>query len=87
MTLYWVSAEPLRTPGSGTISVLGLDPAGDRGEPRLCLGAQPQDSQLPERLRVGETLKLCSQSQPGPPIAPSPGRIGPGSIQRIGPYE
>ncbi len=52
--------DRLRTPGSGTVSVLGLDPAGDRGEPRLCLGAQPQDSQLPERLRVGETLKLYS---------------------------
>jgi hypothetical protein len=52
--------DGLRTPGSGTVSVLGLDPAGDRGEPRLCLGAQPQDSQLPERLRVGETLKLYS---------------------------
>ena len=47
-------------PGSGTVSVLGLDPAGDRGEPRLCLGAQPQDSQLPGRLRVGETLRLYS---------------------------
>ena len=52
--------DGLRTPGSGTVSVLGLDPAGDRGEPRLCLGAQPQDSQLPERLRVGETLSLYS---------------------------
>lgn len=47
-------------PGSGMVSVLGLDRAGDRGEPRLCLGAQPQDSQLPERLRVGETLRLYS---------------------------
>jgi hypothetical protein len=47
-------------PGSGTVSVLGLDGAGDRGEPRLYLGAQLQDSQLPERLRVGETLKLYS---------------------------
>src|SRR5260370_5001995 len=26
--------EGLRTPDSGTVSVLGLDPAGDRGEPR-----------------------------------------------------
>jgi hypothetical protein len=36
--------DGLRTPGSGTVSVLGLDGAGDRGEPRLCLGAQLQDS-------------------------------------------
>jgi ABC-2 type transport system ATP-binding protein len=44
--------EALRTPGSGTVSVLGLDPAGDRGEWRLCLGAQLRDSRLPGRLRV-----------------------------------
>ena len=75
------------TPGSGTVSVLGLDPAGDRGKPRRRLGARLQDSRLPGRLRVGEALKLYSSSPPGPPIAPSPGRIGPGSIHRTGPYQ
>ena len=52
--------EGLRTPDSGTISVLGLDPIRDRGELRQRLGAQLQDSELPERLRVGEALELYS---------------------------
>jgi ABC-2 type transport system ATP-binding protein len=52
--------EGLRTPDNGTISVLGLDPIRDHGELRQRLGAQLQDSQLPERLRVGEALELYS---------------------------
>ncbi len=52
--------EGLRTPDSGTISVLGLHPVRDRGELRQRLGAQLQDSELPERLRVGEALELYS---------------------------
>jgi ABC-2 type transport system ATP-binding protein len=52
--------EGLRTPDSGTISVLGLDPIRDRGELRQRVGAQLQDSELPERLRVGEALELYS---------------------------
>jgi ABC-2 type transport system ATP-binding protein len=52
--------EGLRIPDSGTISVLGLDPIRDRGELRQRVGAQLQDSELPERLRVGEALELYS---------------------------
>jgi ABC-2 type transport system ATP-binding protein len=52
--------EGLRTPDSGTISVLGLDPIRDRRELRQRIGAQLQDSELPERLRVGEALELYS---------------------------
>ena len=52
--------EGLRTPDSGTISVLGLDPIRDGGELRQRVGAQLQDSELPERLRVGEALELYS---------------------------
>ena len=37
------------TPGSGRAGVPGLNPAGDRGEPRQRRGAQLQDSQLPGR--------------------------------------
>jgi ABC-2 type transport system ATP-binding protein len=40
--------------------VLGLDPGRDHAELRQRLGAQLQDSQLPERLRVGEALELYS---------------------------
>jgi ABC-2 type transport system ATP-binding protein len=52
--------EGLRIPDSGTISVLGLDPIRDGGELRQRVGAQLQDSELPERLRVGEALELYS---------------------------
>jgi ABC-2 type transport system ATP-binding protein len=52
--------EGLRTADSGTISVLGLDPRRDHAELTQRLGAQLQDSQLPERLEVGEALDLYS---------------------------
>ena len=48
----------LRTPDSGTIHVLGVDPVADRGELTRLVGVQLQASQLPERLRVGEALEL-----------------------------
>ena len=50
----------LRVPGAGSISVLGLDPRRDRGQLRQVLGVQLQESQLPDRLRVGEALELYS---------------------------
>jgi ABC-2 type transport system ATP-binding protein len=50
--------EGLRTPDRGTLRVLGLDPARDRAELTQRVGAQLQESQLPERLRVGEALDL-----------------------------
>ena len=52
--------EGLRTPDSGDIRVLGLDPKHDRAELTQRLGVQLQDSQLPGRLRVAEALKLYS---------------------------
>jgi ABC-2 type transport system ATP-binding protein len=52
--------EGLRAPDRGQISVLGLDPRRDRAELTQRLGVQLQDSQLPERLRVGEALELYS---------------------------
>jgi ABC-2 type transport system ATP-binding protein len=54
------SIEGLRSPERGTISVLGLDPRRDRAELTQRLGAQLQDSQLPDRLRVAEALELYS---------------------------
>ncbi len=48
----------LRTPDSGSIRVLGLDPRRDRAEFRERVGIQLQDSELPERLRTGEALDL-----------------------------
>jgi ABC-2 type transport system ATP-binding protein len=52
--------EGLRTPGSGTITVLGLDPWRDRAELTQVLGVQLQDSQLPAKLEVAEALSLYS---------------------------
>jgi ABC-2 type transport system ATP-binding protein len=48
----------LRTPDSGTIRVLGLDPQAQREEMHPLVGAQLQSSALPPRLRVGEILEL-----------------------------
>ncbi|MGW7537985.1 ABC transporter ATP-binding protein [Amycolatopsis sp. NPDC054798] len=50
--------EGLRSPDGGTVSVLGLDPRRDVRELRQRLGVQLQESQLPDRLRVGEVLEL-----------------------------
>ena len=50
--------EGLRRPDRGTVSVLGLDPARDRAELTQRLGAQLQESELPEKMKVGEALEL-----------------------------
>jgi ABC-2 type transport system ATP-binding protein len=52
--------EGLRKPDGGEISVLGLDPRHDRAELTQRLGVQLQDSNLPDRLRVWEALRLYS---------------------------
>ncbi len=50
--------EGLRRPDGGAISVLGLDPRHDRAALRRVLGVQLQDSQLPDRITVGEALEM-----------------------------
>jgi len=52
--------EGLRKPDRGEISVLGLDPQRDRAELTQRLGVQLQDSQLPDKLKVAEALRLYS---------------------------
>ncbi|MGW8989829.1 ABC transporter ATP-binding protein [Streptomyces zhihengii] len=52
------SIAGLRTPDSGMISVLGLDPVEDRAEVRERLGVQLQESSLPDAIKVAEALKL-----------------------------
>jgi ABC-2 type transport system ATP-binding protein len=52
--------EGLRRPDGGQISVLGLDPAREGGELRERLGVQLQSADLPDKLRVGEALRLYS---------------------------
>jgi len=58
--------QGLRRAGSGAVSVLGLDPqsAGDRLRRRI--GSQLQDAALPDRLRVGEALRLFASLHPAP---------------------
>ncbi|SEG48332.1 ABC-2 type transport system ATP-binding protein [Actinacidiphila yanglinensis] len=48
----------LRDPDRGEIRVLGLDPRRDRAEVTQRLGVQLQDGQLPDRMKVGEALRL-----------------------------
>ncbi|WP_116206627.1 ABC transporter ATP-binding protein [Amycolatopsis circi] len=58
--------QGLRSPDSGTISVLGLDPARDAAELRRRVGTQLQDARLPEKLRVREALSLFASFYPNP---------------------
>jgi ABC-2 type transport system ATP-binding protein len=52
------TVEGLRTPDRGTVRVLGLDPWRDRAELRQRVGVQLQQSDLYDKVRVGESLEL-----------------------------
>lgn len=52
--------EGLRRPDGGTVRVAGFDPQDDTRELRQLLGAQLQESELPDKLRVGEAMRLYS---------------------------
>src|SRR5262245_20673986 len=52
------SIAGLRTPDSGTIRVLGLDPHRDRERLRTLVGVQLQETELPERITVREAIEL-----------------------------
>lgn len=54
------SIAGLRTPDSGSISVLGFDPIKDRAEVRERLGVQLQESSFPDAIKVAEALDLYS---------------------------
>jgi ABC-2 type transport system ATP-binding protein len=58
--------EGLRVPDAGAVSVLGLDPQRDRDELHQRVGAQLQESQLPEKMKVWEALDLYSSFYPNP---------------------
>jgi ABC-2 type transport system ATP-binding protein len=53
--------QGLRRRDAGRVEVLGLDPARDRARLRPLVGAQLQTSALPDRLRVGEALRLFAR--------------------------
>ena len=50
--------EGLRRPDRGSIRVLGLDPQHDRTELRQQVGAQLQESGLPDKITVAEAISL-----------------------------
>jgi ABC-2 type transport system ATP-binding protein len=60
------SLSGLRTPDSGRVRVLGLDPRRERRAVRLRVGVQLQESQLQDKLRLGEALELFSSFYPRP---------------------
>ena len=60
------SMEGLRTPDSGTVRVLGLDPVRSGPQLRERVGVQLQETQLQEKIRVGEALELYASLLPQP---------------------
>src|SRR5262245_50910939 len=58
--------EGLRTPDGGSIKVLGMDPRRDGAELRHRVGAQLQESALPDRMKVWEALDLYASFYPRP---------------------
>jgi ABC-2 type transport system ATP-binding protein len=58
--------QGLRNATAGTVRVLGLDPAVSGDRLRRRIGAQVQDAALPERMRVGEALRLFASLHPSP---------------------
>lgn len=58
--------QGLRRADSGSVEVLGLDPAAAGDRLRRRIGAQLQDTALPDRMRVGEALDLFASLHPSP---------------------
>src|SRR5687768_18408834 len=58
--------QGLRRADGGTVSVLGLDPQGAGDRLRRRIGTQLQDAALPDRMRVGEALRLFASLHPAP---------------------
>lgn len=57
--------QALRSPDSGRIRVLGLDPMTEAQELRARIGSQLQESALPDRIKVWEALDLFASLTPG----------------------
>ena len=53
--------QGIRSRDGGRVWLLGLDPATERSRLRHLVGAQLQSSALPDRLRVGEALRLFAR--------------------------
>lgn len=59
--------QGLRRADSGHLDVLGLDPRRHGDQLRRRMGAQLQESALPDRIRVGEALSFFASLAPGGP--------------------
>jgi ABC-2 type transport system ATP-binding protein len=59
-------AEGLRRPDGGSVRVFGIDPYRDRAAARRLVGAQLQESQLPDKLTVAEAISLYASFYPDP---------------------
>jgi ABC-2 type transport system ATP-binding protein len=59
-------AEGLRRPDGGSIRVFGIDPYRDRAAARRLIGAQLQESQLPDKITVAEAIELYASFYPEP---------------------
>jgi ABC-2 type transport system ATP-binding protein len=57
-TSFVECAQGLRRPESGSVRLLGRDPGRGRSALAARVGSQLQDSNLPERMRVGEAVRL-----------------------------
>lgn len=57
--------QALRSPDSGHLRVLGLDPATEAQALRARIGSQLQESALPDRIKVWEALDLFAALTPG----------------------
>lgn len=57
-------AEGLRRPDDGSVRVFGVDPYADRAAARALIGAQLQESQLPDKLTVAEAIDLYASFYP-----------------------
>lgn len=55
-------AQGLRRPDAGNVRVLGHDPIRERSALAGRVGSQLQDSNLPDRLRVGEAMRLFADT-------------------------
>jgi len=73
--------QGLRQPDAGSVRVLGLDPVRDAERLRPLVGAQLQDSALPDRMRVGEAVRLFARRR-GPQGAQLLERFGLGERHR-----
>ncbi len=59
-------AEGLRRPDAGRVQVFGIDPYRDRAAARQLVGVQLQESQLPDKITVGEAIELYASFYDAP---------------------